>query len=89
VRIERIDDVLDYTDAFGYLQTFYGGEDQAFQEVPLKHLRLVGYVIFVSDIVLIGDREPYGRYHVTPKASRNCPSTQRSASCHIRALRQL
>ena len=36
VRIERIDDILDYTDAFGYLQTFYGGEDQALQESSSK-----------------------------------------------------
>ena len=48
VRIERIDNVLGYTDAFGYLQTFYGGEDRAFQESTskalatskLRHLRL-------------------------------------------------
>jgi len=48
VRVERLDDVLDYTDAFGYLQTFYGGEDRAFQESTsrafatsrLGHLRL-------------------------------------------------
>jgi len=36
VRIERIDDILDYTDAFGYLQTFYGGEDRTFQESSTK-----------------------------------------------------
>lgn len=47
VRIERIDNVLGYTDAFGYLQAFYGGEDRAFQESTskafatskLRHLR--------------------------------------------------
>ena len=48
VRIERIDDILGYTDAFGYLQMFYGGEDRALEESSsdtlstsrLCHLRL-------------------------------------------------
>lgn len=36
VRLERIDDLLDYTDAFDYLQTFYGGEDEASQDISSK-----------------------------------------------------
>ena len=46
-----------------------------YRKVPLKHFQLVCYVVFVSVIVLIDDREPHGRYRVTPKASRNCVST--------------
>ena len=36
VRIGKIDDILDYTNAFGYLQMFYGSEDRA-ADGALRH----------------------------------------------------